>query len=133
MKKNLLLLAILVILGISCNSNQTNSTEYNVSFVHTVFFWLNDTVTEQDREEFEKGLLELATVPSIAEYSYGKPAGTERSVVDNSYDYAWIVYFTDAAAQNEYQEDPIHLEFIENYSHLWTEVKVYDTLLETEK
>lgn len=133
MKKLLLFLPVLAILGFSCNSEQGSSSPGDITFVHTVFFWLNDTATIDDRAEFEKGLEELGKTPSIAEYYYGKPAGTPRGVVDNSYDYAWIVYFSDAAAQDAYQDDPIHLEFIEKYNHLWKEVKVYDTILETEK
>lgn len=131
MKKLLLLLPVLVILGFSCNSEKPSTTPKEITFVHTVFFWLNDSVTLQDRAYFEEGLVELGKVPSIAEYYYGKPAGTDRGVVDNSYDYAWIVHFANAADQDEYQEDPIHLEFIEKYNHLWEEVKVYDTILET--
>ncbi|MGC9342245.1 MAG: Dabb family protein [Bacteroidales bacterium] len=131
MKKLLLLLPVLAILGFSCNSEKPATIPKEITFVHTVFFWLNDSVTMEDRAYFEEGLVELGKVPSIAEYYYGKPAGTDRGVVDNSYDYAWIVHFANAADQDEYQEDPIHLEFIEKYNHLWEEVKVYDTILET--
>jgi hypothetical protein len=133
MKKLFLFLPVLAIIGFSCNSNQTPIGQEQMTFVHTVFFWLNDSATMEDRAHFEEGLEELGKTPSIAEYYYGKPAGTPRSVVDNSYDYAWIVHFTSAEAQDEYQEDPVHLEFIEKYKHLWEEVKVYDTILETGK
>jgi len=126
----LLIPAILMLLASCSQSPKHDSPDAEPDFVHTVFFWLNDSVTDQDKIEFEKGLIELGNVPAIGKYEYGKPAGTQREVVDNSYDYAIVVYFPDATAQDEYQNDPLHLEFIEKYSHLWKEVKVYDTILE---
>jgi hypothetical protein len=124
----LLLLPILALIAPSCNK-KTNP-EPEIKFVHTVFFWLNENTSTEERIAFESGLVKLGTTPSILKYYYGKPAGTSRDVIDSSYDYAWIVYFPDAASQDEYQNDPIHPDFIENHKHLWKTVKVYDTLLE---
>ncbi len=100
------------------------------SFVHTVFFWMKEDFSEEDAKFFEEELEKLGKVPSIRTYKWGKPAGTPRDVVDNSYTYAWIVDFTSAEKQDEYQVDPIHLKFIENCEALWTKVQVYDTILE---
>lgn len=127
---------ILVLLSTGCNFFNTNKnmpekeiTDHDITFIHTVFFWMNDTVTDAERAEFEKGLKKLGTVPEIRKYFYGRPAGTVRDVVDNSWDYSWIVHFSSAEDQNTYQTHPIHLEFVEKYQHLWKEVKVYDTSL----
>ena len=133
MKRSILFSFILMgILTLSCiNKKQDMQDGQNeTTFVHTVFFWLNDTASEAEKLAFESGLEILGTVPSIGNYYYGVPAGTPRDVVDNSYDYAWIVHFPDAEAQDEYQEHEIHLEFIDKYQHLWKHVKVYDTILE---
>lgn len=133
MKRSILSLLILLgIITLSCNNQQQDMQDgqNKATFVHTVFFWLNDTVSEAEKLAFESGLEILGTVPSIGSYYYGVPAGTPREVVDNSYDYAWIVHFPDAEAQDEYQEHDIHLEFIDKYQHLWKHVKVYDTILE---
>jgi hypothetical protein len=130
MKKSLHLIPAILLLFSACQNNQNSSLDSDLKFVHTVFFWLNDTVTEEDRNAFEQGLLDLGKVQSIGKYEYGTPAGTPREVVDNSYDFAWIVYFTDEAAHDLYQEDPLHLEFIEKYRELWENVMVYDTVLE---
>ena len=54
---------------------------------------------------------------------------TDREVVDNSYDYAWICHFKSAEDEKLYQDDPIHLKFIDDYKHLWKDVKVYDNLV----
>ncbi|MFW5644617.1 MAG: Dabb family protein [Bacteroidota bacterium] len=133
MKKSILLLTVLLgLFHFSChNQNPLVSDDHkDIHFIHTVFFWLNDTVTDVERIAFESGLEILGTIPVIEKFYYGKPAGTSREVVDNSYDYAWIVHFADAGAQDKYQEHEIHLEFVDKYQHLWEHVKVYDTVLE---
>ncbi|MFT7068756.1 MAG: hypothetical protein ACJAZY_001640, partial [Spirosomataceae bacterium] len=33
------------------------------------------------------------------------------------------------ADQDAYQEEPIHLKFIEDFSSMWTKVQVYDNLV----
>ncbi|MEO0469780.1 MAG: Dabb family protein [Bacteroidota bacterium] len=98
-------------------------------FIHTVFFWLKEGTSDAQKAAFEKGLEKLGTTPSIQSFYYGKPAGTPREVVDNSYDYAWVVHFANAADQDAYQVDPIHYAFIEDHQDIWEKVQVYDTLL----
>jgi len=98
-------------------------------FIHTVFFWFRENPDKDIMESFEKGLEKLGTVPVIGSYYYGRAAGTSRDVVDNSYDYAWIVHFSSAADHDIYQEHPIHLEFISRFGDLWKEVRVFDTLV----
>ncbi len=104
-------------------------SEEKISFIHTVFFWLKDDVTQEQKAAFEKGLEKLGTVPLIRKFYYGKPAGTPRDVVDNSWDYSWIVHFTSSTDQDIYQEHPVHLEFIDRYHNLWRKVKVFDSVL----
>jgi hypothetical protein len=49
-------------------------------------------------------------------------------VVDNSFTYFYLMLFPDLEAQNAYQTDPTHLLFIEEASHLWDRVLVYDSV-----
>lgn len=128
----------------SSNSETSMSTEDNTmapsaidekeqiqpTFVHTVFFWMKEDLTEEEAKFFEEGMEKLGQVPSIHSYKWGKPAGTPREVVDNSYTYAWIVDFKTSEDQDAYQVDPIHQKFIDESQHLWTKVQVYDTILE---
>lgn len=100
-----------------------------VQFIHTVFFWCKPGMTAQQHREFEQGLEKLGSCPTILRYHYGVPAKTPREVVDNSYDYAWIVHFRNAQDQDSYQDDPIHHEFVKLYKDLWKRVQVYDTVL----
>lgn len=97
------------------------------AFIHTVFFWMKKEVSEEQKADFKSnGLKALSNIKSIYRIYYGPPAMTEREVVDNSYDFALICHFKDAAAEKLYQDDPIHLKFIEDFKHLWERVQVYD-------
>ncbi len=119
----------------ACNQNpdvMTNDqaiseeiTELN--FIHTVFFWLKEGVSDEEKLSFEAGMHDLGKVSTIGKYYIATPADTERGVIDNTYDYAWIFHFMDAKDQAAYQTDSLHLEFIEKYNELWEEVKVYDS------
>ena len=136
------ILVIITIASLSCNGDhaqeaseelhEAHKTETEMTkptFVHTVFFWFKEGTTEEDGKFFESELEKLGTCPTILSYKWGKPAGTPRDVVDNSYNYAWIVDFASSEDQDAYQIEPIHLKFIENCSHLWEKVQVYDTIL----
>jgi hypothetical protein len=57
----------------------------------------------------------------------GTPAQTpKRPVIDDSYDCAVTVVLQDLAAQDQYQIDPIHQEFIDTCSSFWERVVIYD-------
>ncbi len=109
---------------------EMKSTTTKTGFIHTVFFWMKDGFDETKKTRFEAGLKKLAKVPSIKDVYWGPPAGTDREVVDNSYDYAWIVHFANKEDQDKYQVDPIHLKFIEECKDIWDKVIVYDSLVE---
>lgn len=99
-------------------------------FIHTVFFWLKPGISEADRTAFLEGVSSLREVQTIKAYHVGVPAKTPRDVVDNSYDYALILHFADAAGQDAYQIDPIHERFVEAHKDKWVRVQVYDTVVE---
>lgn len=97
--------------------------------IHQVFFWLKNPESETDRKKLAEGLRKLSAIPVIQQLHVGFPASTEkRDVVDNSWDVSEIMFFSDVEAQKIYQDHPLHQEFIQQYSHLWEKVIVYDTL-----
>lgn len=104
-------------------------TESTPGFIHTVYFYAAKGLTEKRKTEFIDGLADLAKTPSIQKVYYGPPAGTDRPVVDNNYMIAWICHFKSAADHDLYQEDPIHLKFIEDYKDVWEKVVIYDNFL----
>lgn len=95
-------------------------------FVHTVYFWLQDGLSEGDKKNFYAGVESLKEI-SAAEACYvGTPADTHRAIIDRSYDVALTVICKDKAAHDEYQVDPIHLKFVENFQHMFGRVLIYD-------
>lgn len=96
--------------------------------LHHVFFWLKNPGNAADRAQLIKGLKSLSGIPSIQKMHIGVLASTEkREVVDTSWDVSELMYFHDEAGQKIYQDHPIHVDFVKNYSHLWQKVIVYDS------
>jgi hypothetical protein len=97
-------------------------------FIHHVYFWLKNTGSTEDRAKLVEGLKKLSKVKTIKTFHIGQPADTNRDVIDRSYAVSWFTMFDNAADQQSYQTDPIHLKFVEDYSHLWSKVTVYDSV-----
>ena len=96
-------------------------------FIHHVYFWLNNPGSVADFDALVAGLKKLSAVETIKTFYIGKPADTNRDVIDRSYSVSWMVLFANKADQDSYQVDPIHLKFVEECKHLWKKVVVYDT------
>lgn len=97
-------------------------------FIHHVYFWLKNTANIEDRDQLVEGLKKLSTVSNIKQFHIGKPADTNRDVVDSSYAVSWMLIFETEADEAIYQTHPMHLKFIEENSHLWQKVVVYDAV-----
>ena len=96
---------------------------------HHVFFWLKNPSSKEDLNKLIEGLRTLEKIESVRKIHIGVPASTEkRPVVDNSYSASELIFFDDVAGQDVYQVHPIHKKFVENYSHLWEKVIVYDSI-----
>lgn len=96
-------------------------------FVHAVYFWLKDDLSEADRQKFVHGVESLETIESVHACYIGTPASTNRPIIDRSYSYALIVVFEDLAAHDAYQVHPVHDAFRDECSHLWKKVVIYDS------
>lgn len=95
---------------------------------HTVYFYLNDDVTEEQKEQFKEGLQELVSIEEVFKSEIGVPGSTpERDVTDHSFGYSIFTWFETLEDYEVYAEHPDHLDFIDEYSHLWADVKVYDS------
>ena len=97
--------------------------------LHHVFFWLKNPASKEDLNNLIEGLRTLRKIKSVRKLHIGTPALTPpRAVIDNSYSVSALSIFDDLAGQNTYQDHPIHKKFVENYSHLWQKIVVYDSV-----
>lgn len=101
-------------------------------FVHHVYFWLKNPESEADQNKLIEGLTALAKVSTIRMAHIGTPADTNRSVIERSYAISWLCFFDNLEDEEKYQKDPIHLKFVEDYSHLWEKVVVFDSVGKTQ-
>lgn len=98
------------------------------SFIHHVYFWLKNPEIINELNQLIEGLKKLSVVSTIKNFHIGKPAATNRGVIDSSYSVSWLLLFDNKEDQDSYQTDAGHLKFVEECSHLWSKVVVYDTI-----
>jgi hypothetical protein len=97
-------------------------------FIHHVYFFLKETGNAEHKAQLIEGLTKLSAVKTIQQFHIGLPADTNRDVIERGYSVSWFVLFANGDDQASYQVDPIHLKFVEECSHLWSRVIVYDTV-----
>ena len=97
-------------------------------FIHHVYFWLKNPNNKDDLQKLLQGLTTLTQVKTIKMSHIGKPADTNRDVIDRSYSASWLLFFDNKDDQEKYQVDPIHLKFVDDCHHLWSKVVVYDSV-----
>lgn len=120
-------LAATTLAATAAPSHILSQTSQKFPVVHHVFFWLKNPESKTDQALLVEGLKTLSKIETVKDIHIGIPAATEkRDVVDSSWGVSEILYFDDLAGQAIYQPHPIHLAFIEKYSHLWSKVVVYD-------
>ena len=102
--------------------------ELKNTFIHHVYFWLKNPESKEDLQALIAGLEALSVVSEIKMFHIGLPAPTNREVIDNTYAVSWLNIFETAEDQDTYQTHPLHLKFISDCSHLWSHVKVYDSI-----
>lgn len=97
-------------------------------FAHCVYFWLEDELTNDQIDQFEDGLRMLTEMDLVNDSFVGQPAGTERAVVDGTYDYALLLWFDDTDTQDAYQVHAVHKKFVRECESFWKRVQVYDSV-----
>ena len=113
----------------AASASSTMEMKDKKQLAHHVFFWLKNRDSKEDLQKLLEGLRTLEKIETIKKLHIGVPASTEkRDVVDNSFSASELMLFDDLAGQATYQTHPIHLKFIENCSHLWEKVIVYDAM-----
>ena len=96
-------------------------------FSHVVIFWTKPDVPEATERLLAGAEKYLRPCPGVVHYHCGQMADSHRDVVDQSYQVALNLVFEDRAAQDAYQEHPLHVEFVENiFKPNCERVVVYD-------
>lgn len=128
--KNYIYILIITAISISAYGQEQNTMKnFDPTFVHTVFFWLNNPDNATDRTKFETSLTKFLNTSLYTKTNFiGKPPAATRDVVDGSFTYSLVVSFESAEAQQKYQEEKAHLLFIEESQDLWSKVIVYDSM-----
>ena len=135
MKQHIALI-LLVVLTSSCYQAEVKSTaevpaESVVAplenpFIHSVYFWFRDDVTEAQLETFYADTEKLRGIEVVKAMYTGKASSTDRPIVERSYDFAVIVHFENLAGHDAYQQDPIHLALLEKHASLWEKIMITD-------
>lgn len=96
-------------------------------FVHVVNFYLKPGLSDEEVRKFEAGVSTLGTIGEIQVFNVGKPASTNRPVIDKSYSYCLLCVFRNQEDHDIYQSHPVHLNFVDNCKHLWEKVIIFDS------
>ncbi len=96
-------------------------------FSHVVVFW-TDPAQPGAADELMAGARKyLQPIPGIQFFHVGKMVGSQRPVVDQTYQVALNTVFASKQAQDDYQVHPLHLEFVARcVKPLVKRVLVYD-------
>jgi hypothetical protein len=97
-------------------------------FSHVVIFWTKSDVPNAADNLIAGAEQYLKPIPGVSQFFIGKMAPSPRDVVDQSYQVALNILFPDQAAQDVYQDHPLHLEFVEKVFKANCErVVIYDS------
>ena len=96
-------------------------------FVHAVYFWLKPDLAPAQVGQYEEMARAMSKIPGVRHLWLGKPAATDRPVIERGYSYGLVVVFDDAAGEAAYQTHPIHDAFREKCGSFWTKVVIYDS------
>ena len=81
-------------------------------FSHVVIFWTDPAQAGAAEELIAGALKYLRPIPGITHFHIGKMVGSQRPVVDQTYQVALNTVFASKQAQDDYQVHPLHLEFV---------------------
>jgi hypothetical protein len=96
-------------------------------FSHVVIFWTDPKKPNAAADLIAGAEKYLKPIPGVLSYHIGRMVPSPRPVVDQSYQVALNLVFTDKKAQDDYQVHPLHVEFVEkSFKPNCAKVVVYD-------
>lgn len=131
MKNSIPLLFLFVILLISCTNQNTPETT-NAHLKHIVICWLKDPGNPEHRQKLIDASDILNEIPGVINVSVGEVIESERSIVDDSFDVAYVFTFSDSTSMNSYLAHPDHKKLLKNLINpLVDKILIYDYLDDT--
>ncbi len=96
--------------------------------MHAVVFWLRADAADGTAAAMAKFYREeISQVAGVEQVFVGEPVGTDRDVVDGSYQLMSSLVFKDETAATAWQTDPVHAAFRDRFGASFDRVVVYDT------
>ena len=96
-------------------------------FSHVVVFWTDPAKPDAVDELVAGAEKYLRDIPGALMFHVGRMATSPRPVVEQSYQVALNIVFTDQEAQDAYQIHPQHIEFVEKvFKPNCSRVVIYD-------
>jgi hypothetical protein len=130
--KNIALFLLTIMVSISC-SNAKRTSEPGTSIKHIVIVWLNEPGNTQHRQQLIDAAQVLTNIPGVLSVSAGEPVASERAIVDDSFDIAYIFTFENSESMRNYLIHADHRKVVANViKPLVAKMVVYDFLDESE-
>ena len=80
---------------------------------HVVVCWLKNPSDANAQAELIKRSYELRKIPGIIDMRAGRSLPSDRPTVDDSFDVALVITFSDRNALERYQTHPLHVKAVE--------------------
>ncbi|OQX72361.1 MAG: hypothetical protein B6D61_13840 [Bacteroidetes bacterium 4484_249] len=111
---------------ISCTTNK--SVVQQGSIVHHIaLFWLNEPGDQSTIKRITDASKSFSDIPGVLNVVVGTSVPSDRPVVDDSFDVAVIITFSDEQAYHNYLKNPKHLNAVEHLlKHFVRKIIVYD-------
>ena len=101
---------------------------------HNVYFTLKDASPAARRKLVEASKKYLAPIPGIVFFACGPlEEDLARPVNDRDFHIALHVVFRDRKSHDDYQNAPLHNQFIDECKPNWAKVRVFDSTVEGAK
>ena len=76
--------------------------------VHSLYFWLHAYLPARQLDTFPEALASLMARGTVQVAHTGKPAPTDRPIIDSTYSQALILVFSGQADHDSYQDHDVH-------------------------
>jgi len=96
-------------------------------FVHSVYFWLKDDLSDDQRRQMRADTERLVGIETVECGFVGAPADTHGPIIERTYDLALTLVFQDKPGHDVYATHPQHEAYVARYNSWWKKVLIYDS------